>query len=149
IQIAFAGAGTGQGHGHIRFLHMPGPAVDSAVYRHRGDTHGAGGADDAAGNLAAVGYQQTLDHDSGSTDQVGGLFSINARSSSCTSALLSRMAWGLLPIRAVTQRSSSASRASAGAVSVSSPRALACSPLIRSALIASRRVARSPMALTT
>ncbi len=54
----------------IGAAHVQGVAVGIAVYRHSGDTQLARGAHDAAGNLAAVGNQQGINHGS-RTSRVG------------------------------------------------------------------------------
>jgi len=41
---------------------MKGVAVRVGIHRHGGDTHLAGGFDDAAGDLAAVGNKDLLEH---------------------------------------------------------------------------------------
>ncbi len=54
----------------IGAAHVQGVAVGIAVYRHGGDTQLARGAHDAAGNFAAVGNQQGINHGS-RTSRVG------------------------------------------------------------------------------
>ena len=63
-QIAVGSGSGADAHGLVRHLHMQRTRVGFRVHRHGTDTHLLQGADDAAGNRAAVGYQYFIEHGS-------------------------------------------------------------------------------------
>ena len=58
VEIAVARPRGSQQHGGIGHRDMHGVAVGLGINGDRAQAHGAGGADDAAGDLAAVGDQE-------------------------------------------------------------------------------------------
>ena len=55
LQVALGRGGGADPHGDVGFAHVPGAGVGVGVDGDRADAQGAQGADDAAGDLAAVG----------------------------------------------------------------------------------------------
>ena len=49
-------------HGLVGFADVERLRVGDGIYRDGADAEAPGGADDAAGDLAAIGYEQGLDH---------------------------------------------------------------------------------------
>ena len=61
-QIAVCWLGATQVHRCVGFAHMPRVTVGIAMHRHRAQAQLAGGTHDAAGDFAAIGNQQGVDH---------------------------------------------------------------------------------------
>ena len=61
-QIALGRSGRADQHGLVGHLDMEGIAVGLGIDRNRLDPHPARGLDDAAGDLAAIGDQDALEH---------------------------------------------------------------------------------------
>ena len=61
-QIAVARRGRADPHRRVGAADMQGARIRIGKHRHRPDAHLAAGADDAAGDLAAVGDEQSADH---------------------------------------------------------------------------------------
>ena len=61
-QVTLGGGRGADVDGFIRHLHMEGVAVGVGVHRHSGDAEPLGGLEHPAGDLAAVGYQNFLEH---------------------------------------------------------------------------------------
>ena len=63
IEVAVARRRWPDPHRLVRLAHVARVRVRVGVHRHGADAQAARGAEDAAGDLAAVGDQQTLDHE--------------------------------------------------------------------------------------
>ena len=61
-QVTLAAGRGADEHGFIGQIHMARIAVGRGIDGHRGDAHLARGQDDAAGDLAAVGNEDFLEH---------------------------------------------------------------------------------------
>jgi len=61
-QIAFRRRRGPDGDRGVRHIHMQGVLVGLGIDRNRLDPHAAGGLDDPAGDFAAIGDQDALEH---------------------------------------------------------------------------------------
>ena len=62
VEIAFAGGGRTDADGLVRHPHVQRPAVGFRIHGDGAQTQPSRGANDAAGDLAAVGNQDALEH---------------------------------------------------------------------------------------
>ncbi len=62
VEVALARGRRTQAPRLIGRAHMAGPGIGIRIHRHRAQPEAPRGAEDAAGDLAAVGDQQALDH---------------------------------------------------------------------------------------
>ena len=77
-EIAFGGGRGADMHRLVGLPHMQRPGVGVRIDRDRGHAHGARGADDAAGNLAAIGDKELLDHGAAANPFPGSLRELGA-----------------------------------------------------------------------
>ena len=61
-QVGLGGGGRADVHLLVGHFHMEGARVGVGIDRHGPDTHAAGGLDDAAGDFAAIGDENLLEH---------------------------------------------------------------------------------------
>ena len=61
-KVAFGGFRRADGNGRVGHFHMQGVLVGRRINRDRLDPHAASGLDDPAGDFAAIGNQNTLEH---------------------------------------------------------------------------------------